>query len=77
MSANAGGTPKACRRTTETPTDPARVAGDLLVWLPARQWGGLFNVIALLLFLFNTVKAVRSAKKSKSFSSTITPQSAN
>jgi len=54
-----------------------RVAGDLLVWLPARQWGGLLNVIALLLFLFNTVRAIRSAKKAKPIPSAITPQGAN
>ncbi|MCQ3976890.1 MAG: hypothetical protein DPW09_25970 [Anaerolineae bacterium] len=35
-----------------------RVAGDLIGWLPARQWGGLLNVIALLLFLANTGRAV-------------------
>jgi hypothetical protein len=26
-----------------------------------RQWGGLLNVIAILLFLANTVRAVRNA----------------
>jgi hypothetical protein len=36
-----------------------RVAGDLAVWLPARQWGGLLNVVAVLLFLLNTVLAIR------------------
>lgn len=30
-----------------------RLAGDLLPWLAGRQWGGLINVIALLLFLAN------------------------
>ncbi len=38
-----------------------RVVGDvggLLVW---RQWGGLLNVIAILLFLVNTIVAVRRA----------------
>ena len=28
-----------------------RLLGDLTVWLPARQWGGLLNVVAILLFL--------------------------
>jgi hypothetical protein len=37
-----------------------RVIGDLTVWLPGRQWGGLLNVVALLLFLANTVRAIRS-----------------
>ena len=41
-----------------------RVGGDLTVWLPARQWGGLFNIIALLLFLANTGRAtLRPADK--------------
>jgi hypothetical protein len=31
-----------------------RVAGDLLASLPARQWGGFLNVLALLLFFANT-----------------------
>ena len=38
-----------------------RIAGDLTPWLPGRQWGGLFNVVALLLFLANTVRAMRNA----------------
>lgn len=37
-----------------------RVAGDLGGWVWARQWGGLFNGVALLLFLVNTVRAVRA-----------------
>ncbi|MFQ5614479.1 MAG: hypothetical protein ACE5H9_20345 [Anaerolineae bacterium] len=39
----------------------ARVIGDLAGWLPARQWGGLLNGVALLLFLANTVRSVRQA----------------
>ncbi|HWP48009.1 MAG TPA: hypothetical protein VNM22_12665 [Candidatus Limnocylindrales bacterium] len=35
-----------------------RVIGDLSGWLPGRQWGGLLNAIALLLFLANTGHAV-------------------
>lgn len=38
-----------------------RMVGDLAGWLPGRQWGGLLNVVALLLFLANTVRATRSA----------------
>jgi hypothetical protein len=30
-----------------------RVAGDLLLWLPGREWGGLLNAAALLLFVAN------------------------
>lgn len=35
-----------------------RVLGDVTVWLSARQWGGLLNVVAILLFIANTVWAV-------------------
>ncbi len=38
-----------------------RVVGDLTGGLQARQWGGLLNVIAILFFVLNTVRAVRSA----------------
>lgn len=38
-----------------------RVIGDLTAWLPGRQWGGLFNVVALLLFLANTFLAIRKS----------------
>jgi hypothetical protein len=38
-----------------------RVLGDVAVWLPARQWGGLFNVVAILLFIGNTVRAVHQS----------------
>jgi hypothetical protein len=36
-----------------------RVSGDLLLWWPARQWGGLLNVVVVLLFLANTANAAR------------------
>ncbi|MBI5878219.1 MAG: hypothetical protein HZB53_11260 [Chloroflexi bacterium] len=35
-----------------------RIAGDLLVSVPARQWGGLLNVVAILLFLGATGRQV-------------------
>lgn len=38
-----------------------RVVGDLALWMTVRQWGGLVNAVALLLFLFNTVNSVRSS----------------
>ncbi|RME44851.1 MAG: hypothetical protein D6796_11275 [Caldilineae bacterium] len=41
-----------------------RVAGDLGGSLPLRQWGGLLNVAAILLFLLNTALAVRRASPS-------------
>lgn len=31
-----------------------RVGGDLAGWWPGRRWGGLLNVVAVLLFLTNT-----------------------
>jgi len=37
-----------------------RVAGDLVESLAVRQWGGMFNVIAILLFLANTVISIRA-----------------
>lgn len=37
-----------------------RVVADLGGDLSARQWGGLLNVIAVLLFLFATARAIRS-----------------
>ncbi|MBI2847317.1 MAG: hypothetical protein HYX82_05485 [Chloroflexi bacterium] len=41
-----------------------RVVGDLSGWAEGRQWGGVLNVIAILLFLANTVRAVlRSSTK--------------
>lgn len=36
-----------------------RISGDLLLWWPGRQWGGLLNGVVLLLFLVNTVSALR------------------
>ena len=35
-----------------------RVVGDLGGWFPGRQWGGLGNAVALLLFLINTVSSL-------------------
>jgi hypothetical protein len=40
-----------------------RVIGDLTTWLPGRQWGGLLNVVALLLFLANTFLAIRPLRR--------------
>jgi hypothetical protein len=37
-----------------------RVGGDLLSVPAAREWGGLFNVIALLLFVASTASALRT-----------------
>ncbi len=35
-----------------------RIGGDLAEWMPGQRWGGLGNVLAILLFLGNTVRAV-------------------
>lgn len=43
-----------------------RVGGDLMIWLPARQWGGLLNVVAILVFMANTVRAVHQATRDAS-----------
>lgn len=40
-----------------------RVAGDLAGWLPGRQWGGLLNVLAVLLFLANTMGTIRGGRR--------------
>lgn len=40
-----------------------RVGGDLLRWLPGRLWGGLLNIVALLLFLLLTAAAFRRAPR--------------
>ena len=37
-----------------------RVVGDLTGVLIMRQWGGLLNVVALLLFLGNTFRSVQA-----------------
>jgi hypothetical protein len=39
-----------------------RVVAGLYDWMPGRLWGAMLNVIALLLFLFNTISAARSAR---------------
>jgi hypothetical protein len=35
-----------------------RIVGDAAHVFPLRQWGGMFNVIAVLLFLFNTARTI-------------------
>lgn len=39
-----------------------RVVGDLAAWLPGRRWGGLINVVVLLLFLVMLIRAVKRAR---------------
>lgn len=38
-----------------------REIGDLAGWVSIRRWGGLLNVVAVLLFLVSTVYASRQA----------------
>lgn len=40
-----------------------RIGGDLLLWMPGRQWGGLLNGVVVLLFLMNTVASLRQNVK--------------
>ncbi len=42
-----------------------RLAGDLGGSLALRQWGGMFNAIAVLLFLFSTARAMRAGAEVK------------
>lgn len=42
-----------------------RVGSDLAGWPDGRQWGGLLNVIALLLFMGNTALAVLAGKRAR------------
>ncbi len=39
-----------------------RIAGDLAAWQPLRQWGGLLNVVAILLFLGMTAYSTRRTR---------------
>ena len=39
-----------------------RVIGDLLGWFTVRQWGGMLNVLAVLVFMFFTARAVITAR---------------
>lgn len=40
-----------------------RIASDLLLWQTGRLWGGLLNVVVLLLFLANTIVAIRASSR--------------
>jgi len=44
-----------------------RVGGDLLASLACRQWGGLLNVVAVLLFMANTAGAVFRGRRLTTF----------
>jgi hypothetical protein len=36
-----------------------RILGDVVGWWPGRLWGGLFNVVAVLLFLLTLAQVLR------------------
>jgi len=42
-----------------------RVTGDLLLWWPGRQWGGLLNGVVLLLFLGNTLASIQTHSETR------------
>lgn len=44
-----------------------RLSGDMMGWLPARQWGGLINGVAILLFMANTGYAMLGTNKKDVF----------
>jgi hypothetical protein len=48
-----------------------RVGSDLIYWLPGRQWGGLLNVVAILLFMVNTLLAMRTANQTSTQGATV------
>lgn len=35
-----------------------RSGGDLMLWMPGQRWGGLFNILAVVLILINNVLVV-------------------
>jgi hypothetical protein len=43
-----------------------RVVGDLTIWLDGRRWGGLLNVVAVLLFVAMTAAGVLRARPARS-----------
>ena len=50
-----------------------RVTGDLLVWPEARRWGGLLNVLVLLIFIANTLRVIRRSQATQRRTTTPTP----
>ncbi len=53
-----------------------RVMGDLALLPELRQWGGMFNVIALLLFLALVIRGVRAARRTQRITSDSSTQRA-
>ncbi len=46
-----------------------RIVGDLSAELAVRQWGGMLNVIAVLMFLFATARSILAARLAKGMAS--------
>jgi hypothetical protein len=42
-----------------------RIASDLAAWPPGRMWGGLLNVVAVLLFVASTASLIAASRVSK------------
>jgi hypothetical protein len=42
-----------------------RIGGDLCGWYPGYQWGGLLNVLAVLVFVGNTARAIATARSER------------
>ena len=38
-----------------------RVGGDVALWIPARRWGGLLNILAVMVFVINNMSAAKMA----------------
>ncbi|MFN8625013.1 MAG: hypothetical protein U0587_03355 [Candidatus Binatia bacterium] len=51
-----------------------RVGGDLVAALTYRQWGGLLNVVAILLFMANTAAAVVHGRRATRRSAAVRPR---
>ena len=39
-----------------------RVGGDLTLWTGGKKWGGLLNVLSIVLFLVNNIRSVRAGQ---------------
>lgn len=43
-----------------------RIVGDLFLWQPGRLWGGMLNVVTIVLFLLNTLLSLKNRESSAS-----------
>jgi len=42
-----------------------RVGGDLTLWMPGQKWGGMLNILSVLLFLISNVRATKIGLRSR------------